>query len=339
MSLPPPFVPPPALPPPLLGIPPPLIVPDPYGPPEFLAGPGAPGDDYYQYEPTQDSQWAPTVMNSFNLDNLTGNPLIVGLLFLLVRTGVAAHRWVSLLRWALSICRVKGGGKVAMEHRPSLEWTTLGKLSFSGTHSQARVIDHCRINFIRLDHEDAGVAAGRLKRTGRRTRTKKATRNAKSAATGTAIENENGKEVTETNGAIEGNEEPADGIGNETATETETGIEIAIVGGDTATAKAAVAVAVGARNTNVPNDRSVNEAKAKVHPIKRGSKQDAFVALARQVSVTPFTHLLTCFACSFRPSNRNMYVSTSSIVIFRFRPLIQFAVEKFVDVELRLSEL
>nr|CAG4650421.1 EOG090X0BVA [Sida crystallina] len=59
MALPPPFVPPPALPPPLLAIPPPLIVPDPYGG-DFMAGPGAPGDDYYQYEPTQDSQWAPT---------------------------------------------------------------------------------------------------------------------------------------------------------------------------------------------------------------------------------------------------------------------------------------
>ena len=37
-------------------MPPPPIVPDPYGS-EFIPGPGAPGDDYYQYEPTQDSQW------------------------------------------------------------------------------------------------------------------------------------------------------------------------------------------------------------------------------------------------------------------------------------------
>nr|CAG4636452.1 EOG090X0BVA [Eubosmina coregoni] len=57
MALPPPFgMPPPVIPPPLMMAPPP-IVPDPYGAGEFLPGPGAPGDDYYQYEPTQDSQW------------------------------------------------------------------------------------------------------------------------------------------------------------------------------------------------------------------------------------------------------------------------------------------
>jgi hypothetical protein len=41
-------------------LPPPPIVPDPYAN-EFMAGPGAPGDDYYQYEPTQDSQWGSSV--------------------------------------------------------------------------------------------------------------------------------------------------------------------------------------------------------------------------------------------------------------------------------------
>nr|CAG4648182.1 EOG090X0BVA [Moina brachiata] len=56
MALPPPFgLPPPTIPPPMM-MPPPPIVPDPYGS-EFIPGPGAPGDDYYQYEPTQDSQW------------------------------------------------------------------------------------------------------------------------------------------------------------------------------------------------------------------------------------------------------------------------------------------
>merc|ERR1712071_287424 len=56
MAMPPPFaLPPPVIPPPML-VPPPLMVQDPYGA-DYLAGPGVPGDDYYQYEPTQDSQW------------------------------------------------------------------------------------------------------------------------------------------------------------------------------------------------------------------------------------------------------------------------------------------
>ena len=60
MALPPPFgMPPPVIPPPMM-LPPPPIVPDPYAS-EFMAGPGAPGDDYYQYEPTQDSQWGSSV--------------------------------------------------------------------------------------------------------------------------------------------------------------------------------------------------------------------------------------------------------------------------------------
>jgi hypothetical protein len=62
MALPPPFgMPPPVIPPPMM-LPPPPIVPDPYAS-EFMAGPGAPGDDYYQYEPTQDSQWGSSVSN------------------------------------------------------------------------------------------------------------------------------------------------------------------------------------------------------------------------------------------------------------------------------------
>jgi hypothetical protein len=52
-------MPPPVIPPPMM-LPPPPIVPDPYAN-EFMAGPGAPGDDYYQYEPTQDSQWGSSV--------------------------------------------------------------------------------------------------------------------------------------------------------------------------------------------------------------------------------------------------------------------------------------
>ena len=61
MAMPPPFaLPPPVIPPPML-VPPPLIVPEhPYGA-DYLGGPGAPGDDYYQYEPTQDSQWGTSV--------------------------------------------------------------------------------------------------------------------------------------------------------------------------------------------------------------------------------------------------------------------------------------
>lgn len=55
MAMPPPFV-PPAIPPPIL-VPPPMMVPDPYGTDSFLAGSGGSVDDYYQYEPTQDSQW------------------------------------------------------------------------------------------------------------------------------------------------------------------------------------------------------------------------------------------------------------------------------------------
>lgn len=57
-------------------MPPPPIVPDPYGS-EFIPGPGAPGDDYYQYEPTQDSQWQSQVMQTvlvrwISFDILTG---------------------------------------------------------------------------------------------------------------------------------------------------------------------------------------------------------------------------------------------------------------------------
>ena len=60
MAMPPPFaLPPPVIPPPML-VPPPLMVQDPYGA-DYLAGPGVPGDDYYQYEPTQDSQWGSSV--------------------------------------------------------------------------------------------------------------------------------------------------------------------------------------------------------------------------------------------------------------------------------------
>lgn len=61
MALPPPFgMPPPVIPPPMMMQPPPIVA-DPYAS-EFLPpGPGAPGDDYYQYEPTQDSQWGTSV--------------------------------------------------------------------------------------------------------------------------------------------------------------------------------------------------------------------------------------------------------------------------------------
>lgn len=76
MALPPPFVPPPTLPPPLvsLAIPPPLMVSDAYGTSEFgLGGPGAPGDDYYQYEPTQNSQWSAAVRISRCLQSCVTN--------------------------------------------------------------------------------------------------------------------------------------------------------------------------------------------------------------------------------------------------------------------------
>jgi len=60
MAMPPPFgLPPPVIPPPML-VPPPMMVSDPYGADPYMTGPGVPGDDYYQYEPTQDSQWGST---------------------------------------------------------------------------------------------------------------------------------------------------------------------------------------------------------------------------------------------------------------------------------------